>query len=144
MRYLTLLRHGKSDWDESHRSDFDRPLKARGRRDALQMGEYLASLGLVPDLIVSSPAERARLTAELFADGVGYDEAIDWEEGIYAASPGKLLAILRHQPDDADHLLFVGHNPGFEDLTGYLAGLGQRGATYGVSIPTATAVHLAL
>ena len=42
MKYLTLLRHGKSDWDESHRSDFDRPLKARGRRDALQMGEYLA------------------------------------------------------------------------------------------------------
>ena len=144
MRYLTLLRHGKSDWDERYRSDYERPLKARGRRDAPQMGEYLASLDLVPDLIVSSPAERARMTAELFADGVGYDEEIDWEEDIYAASAGELLAILRRQPDDVEHVLFVGHNPGFEDLTSYLAGMGLQGATYGIRVPTAAAVHLAI
>ena len=144
MKHLTLLRHGKSDRDARYRTDYDRPLKERGRRDAPQMGEYLASLDLVPDLIVSSPAERARMTAELFAEGAGYDEAIDWDEGIYAASAAELMAILRRQPDDADHVLFVGHNPGFEDLTSALAGIGQRGATYGVRIPTASAVHIAL
>jgi len=144
MKYLTLLRHGKSDWDAHYRTDYDRPLKARGRRDAPRMGEYLASLDLVPDLIVSSPAERSRMTAELFADAVGYDQAIDWDEGIYGASAAGLIAILRRQPDDAGHVLFIGHNPGFEDLTSYLAGIGHGGATYSVRIPTATALHLNL
>ena len=79
MKLLTLLRHAKSDWSAPYRSDFERPLKARGRRDAPLMGEYIANLDLVPDLIVSSPAERARQTAELFAEAASlawktYDE----------------------------------------------------------------------
>lgn len=144
MRELTLLRHGKSDWSGPYRTDFERPLKARGRRDAPRMGEYLASLDLVPDLIVSSPAERARQTAELFAEAAGYDEAICWEKAIYGASAGELMAVLRRQPDDAEHIVLIGHNPGFEELASRLITADPCGPAGDIRLPTAAAAHILL
>ncbi len=144
MKRLTLLRHGKSDWSEPYHTDFERPLKARGRRDVPCMGEYLASLDLTPDLIVSSPAERARQTAELFAEAVGYDEAIRWEKAIYGASVGELMAVLRRQPDDAEHIVLIGHNPGFEELASYLIGGDPHGLAKDIRLPTAAAAHILL
>ena len=144
MKRLTLLRHGKSDWSEPYHTDFERPLKARGRRDVPCMGEYLASLDLTPDLIVSSPAERARQTAELFAEAVGYGGAIRWEKAIYGASVGELMAVLRRQPDDAEHIVLIGHNPGFEELASYLIGGDPHGLAKDIRLPTAAAAHILL
>ena len=144
MRLLTLLRHGKSDWNADYATDFDRPLKARGRRDAPEMGEYFARLDLVPDLIVSSPAVRARQTAELFADASGYHQAIRWEDSVYAASSGELMSVLRRLPDHAEHVLLIGHNPGFEDLAARLVGSNAYGMALGLRLPTAAAAHLSL
>ena len=140
MKQLTLLRHGKSDWSAPYPTDFERPLKARGRRDVPRMGEYLADLGLVPDLIVSSPAERARQTAELFAAAVGYDGEIFWDEAVYGAGVGELMAVLRRLPDDADHVVLIGHNPGLENLASRLIGADA----YDVRLPTAAAAHILL
>ena len=62
-RELLILRHGKSDW-EAGTDDFHRPLKDRGKRGAQRVGVWLLQQGLLPDHVVSSPAERAIVTAE--------------------------------------------------------------------------------
>ncbi len=144
MKLLTLFRHGKSDWGPQYQSDFERPLKERGRRDSSRMGKYLARLALIPDLIVCSPAERARQTAGLFAAGVGYRQAVRWDERIYAASSGELMSLLRGLPDEAAHVVLIGHNPGFEDLTVRLIGADAFGMATGVRLPTAALAHLVL
>jgi len=144
MKRLTLLRHGKSDWDESSLSDFDRPLRPRGRRDAVRMGEHLASLDLAPDLIVCSPAARARQTAMLFAEALGYDEDIEWDKRIYGANSVELMAVLCQLPDDVDHVVLIGHNPGLEELVVRLAAGRPDFAMAGVRLPTAAAAHIQL
>ncbi len=60
MKELLIMRHAKSAWDVSYSTDFERPLNKRGRKAAPRMGEFMADRGLLPDLIVSSPAARAK------------------------------------------------------------------------------------
>ena len=144
MKLLTLFRHGKSDWETGTEDDFDRPLKERGRRDTPMIGKFLATIGATPDLLVSSPAVRARQTAEFRAPAAGYAGDIRWEESIYAASAGELMSLLRQLPDEAGHVLLVGHNPGFEDLAARLIGADAYGMASGLRLPTAAAAHLAL
>lgn len=144
MKLLTLFRHGKSDWETGVQDDYDRPLKERGRKDTPLMGKFLADIGATPDLLISSPAVRARQTAELLAPALGYSREIRWEASIYAASAGELMSLLRHLPDEAAHVLLVGHNPGFEDLAARLIGADAYGMASGLRMPTAAAAHLVL
>jgi phosphohistidine phosphatase len=71
-RELLLLRHAKSDWETGALDDFDRPLAKRGRKEAPGVGEWLLREGLVPDLVISSPAERAKETASLVCDAMDF------------------------------------------------------------------------
>jgi phosphohistidine phosphatase len=144
MKLLTLLRHGKSEWETGAENDFDRPLRDRGRRDAPFMGKYFAALELQPDLIASSRALRAAQTAELFAQAAGYAKPIHWEDNMYAASAGELMSVLRSLPGNASHVLLVGHNPGFEDLAAQLIGASTFGMVAGLRLPTAAAAHIEL
>lgn len=139
MKTLTLLRHAKSSWKHPELDDFDRPLNGRGRRDAPEAGARLAQRTVPPDRIVSSPALRARATAEAVATALAYPlSAIVHEPRIYEAAPGTLLDILRAQPDTCAHLLLVGHNPGLTDFANGLAGAGLD------KLPTAGAYTLTL
>ena len=61
-RHLILIRHAKSDWSQ-HVRDHKRPLKKKGRRDSQRVGVWLEQQGFHPDLIISSPAIRAKATA---------------------------------------------------------------------------------
>ncbi|OBS10414.1 SixA phosphatase family protein [Acidihalobacter prosperus] len=123
MKTLTLLRHAKSSWKRPDLGDFERPLNGRGRTDAPNMGRRLARRGLQPTRIVSSPALRARATAEAVADALAYPHArILWEPRIYEAGVQTLLTILRGQADEDAHLLIVGHNPGLTMLANALTG----------------------
>ncbi len=116
MKKLYLMRHAKSDWSGYYVSDFERTLNKRGKHDAPMMGEILKEK-IAPDLIVSSPAVRAKLTAEAVAEKLGYDPAkIRFEEDIYEASATELLRIVHELPDDAQEVLLIGHNPGLTDL----------------------------
>lgn len=144
MKLLTLFRHGKSDWETGVQDDFDRPLKERGRKDTPMMGKFLAGIGATPDLLISSPAVRARQTAELLVPALGYSGEIRWEASIYAASAGELMSLLRNLPDEATHVLLVGHNPGFEDLAARLIGADAYGMASGLRLPTAAAAHIVL
>jgi phosphohistidine phosphatase len=139
MKELTLLRHAKSVQGPAYTSDRERPLAERGRGDAEIMGKFLSQAEVVPDLIVSSPAERARQTAEILARAAGYTAGIRWEEAAYAAGADALLSVVRGLPTQAEHALLVGHNPGFEELAALLIG-----TECGVTLPTAAAVHLVI
>ncbi len=135
---LTLLRHGKSDWDVPVNDPIDRPLKKRGRKDAHRMGAFFADM--VPDLIVCSPAIRTRRTAELFAEGAGYTKDIKIDERIYLASYEKLLEVVHEL--QADHVLMVGHNPSVGQLATYLDGKDGREIVTQLHMVTATAAHI--
>lgn len=115
-RELLLLRHGKSDWD-TEASDFNRPLKDRGKRGAQRIGVWLQQQELFPDYIVSSPAERAIATAEKTCKAMGQGtQAIHRNQQIYGADLEALREVLGGCSPQARRVLLVGHNPGLEDL----------------------------
>lgn len=117
MKRLYLIRHAKSSWDDPSLPDFDRPLNARGKKDAPKMGKRLKKRGLVPDLIVSSTAKRASKTALALADTLHYDSKhIQWRDELYHASPSEILNVVQKTADDVHTLFLFGHNPGLTDF----------------------------
>jgi phosphohistidine phosphatase len=111
MKTVLLLRHGKSKRGPEYETDFERPLAKRGRRDAARMGEFLAEQDLLPDVIICSPAERARETAERCADAADYQGEIRYEESLYDGNEESYLELLWSLDDAIGRVLFVGHNP---------------------------------
>jgi phosphohistidine phosphatase len=136
MKQLTLLRHAKSVQNPAYTVDRERPLAERGRGDAEVMGKFLAQAEAVPDLIASSPAVRARQTADLLAHAAGYGAGIRWEESVYSAGADMLLTVVRGFPDQVEHALLIGHTPGFEEMAALLIG-----TECGVTLPTSAAAH---
>jgi phosphohistidine phosphatase len=122
MKTLYLLRHAKSSWDNPDIDDFKRPLNKRGHYDAPLLGNLLEKLNILPDLIVSSPAVRASITARIVADAIKYPiEKINYDEQIYEASKSGLLDVLYSIDDSIKSLMLVGHNPSFTYFSHYLA-----------------------
>ena len=120
MKQLTLIRHAKSSWQTGHR-DFDRPLNDRGLKAAPYMAERITAHYDRPDLIITSPARRARQTAELIATGIGYDlDRLQEDPELYDASTDTLLRRIQATPDDVNHLYLVAHNPGLTYLANQL------------------------
>lgn len=122
MKTLLLIRHAKSSWDDASLADFERPLNERGRRAAPFMGGFLRREGLVPDVVVSSPAVRAKQTAEAVIAAGGFDGALAFEDSIYEASPNALRDAVAAIDDAAATAMLVGHNPGMEGFIRYLTG----------------------
>lgn len=142
-RELLILRHAKSDWSAGSPSDFKRPLAKRGKKDAPRVGEWMYREGLVPDLVVSSPAERARQTALKVCNSMDCrKKKIVWVEEIYAADLSALLAVLTRCPATASTVLLVGHNPGVEELLVFLAGDEIDTPRDGKLLPTAALARL--
>ena len=118
---LLVLRHGKSDWSTGH-EDFHRPLVDRGRLGSQKMGAWIKHHKLVPDVVVSSMAERARATTVAACKAMGLPlKTVRWDERLYAAPVEDLLAALADCPKSARRVMVVGHNPGLEDLVAYLS-----------------------
>jgi len=136
MKTLLLLRHGKAE-ASAPGGDHERALKKKGRNDSASVGTHLASMGKVPDLVVSSDARRAEETARLAAEAAGYKAHLKLEPDIYAADLDTLLDVVHKLPDKANSVLMVGHNPGFEELAAALASEGTQPphlATCGLAI----------
>jgi phosphohistidine phosphatase len=121
MRQLLLLRHAKSSWDDPKLPDRERPLTARGRRAAMAMRQAMRELGLLPDLVLVSPARRTMETLEALEP---WDETplIEPMEAIYLGSAGQLLAAMHGVADVVRSVLLIGHNPGLHELAVSLAG----------------------
>jgi phosphohistidine phosphatase len=122
MKSVLILRHAKSSWKNQDLDDHDRPLNKRGKRDAPIMGGLLKNEHLVPDLIISSTAKRARSTAKAVAKSSGYKGKITLSHSLYAAEPAAYIDVLRHLSKEYTLVLMVGHNPGLEELVGMLTG----------------------
>ncbi|MDQ1339890.1 MAG: phosphohistidine phosphatase, partial [Campylobacterota bacterium] len=86
MKKLYIIRHAKSSWGDAELNDFERPLNKRGKSNAPMMGERLKKKGVMPDIIISSLAKRAKSTAEMIAKEVGYEKKVLFDENIYESS----------------------------------------------------------
>ncbi|GAB5410128.1 MAG: histidine phosphatase family protein [Balneolaceae bacterium] len=140
MKFILLLRHAKSSWSDPSLDDFDRPLAGRGIKDAPRMGKYLKKIGYKPEYIVSSPAQRARQTSLLCAEGMKQDEnIIKWDKSLYFASSKKYVEAIQQTPNNVDRMMIVGHNPLMESTATVLSG-GRESTAF--RIPTAGLVCL--
>ena len=116
MKRVLLLRHGKSKRGPEYDTDFERPLAGRGKRDSVKLGEHLVQQDLVPDLIYSSPAQRARQTAERCAEAAGYGGEIWFHDALYMGGVDAYLGLLAATDDTVITVLFVGHNPDMAEM----------------------------
>ena len=137
MKTLLVLRHAKSSWNDPALDDHERPLNERGRRDGPRMGKLVQEYGLIPDIVISSDAVRARLTAEAVAAAARYVGEIVLDPHLYLASPADILSLLRTVRENAETVMIIGHNPGLEELVEQLTD--ERH-----DLPTAALAHIVL
>jgi phosphohistidine phosphatase len=126
VKTLLILRHAKSSWKDLYLADHDRLLNKRGKRDAPRMGQLLLDEGLLPDLIISSTAKRARKTVEGLLEGSGYSLEVQYTRDFYHGYPETFIAILSELDDKYEQVMVVGHNPGLEELLEVLTGDYER------------------
>ncbi|MFH5831430.1 SixA phosphatase family protein [Halalkalibaculum sp. DA3122] len=135
MKQILLLRHAKSSWEIPHLKDFDRPLAARGQKDAPRMGRFLKKTGYLPGLVISSPAERAKETTQLCLEAAGLDEdLITWNDNLYYGTAGDYLDAIQQVPKNIECIMLVGHNPKMEDIASSLGGEAN------IRVPTAALI----
>jgi phosphohistidine phosphatase len=132
-RHLVILRHAKSAWPDGT-PDRQRPLNERGRRDAAAAGRWLRDNVGRLDVVVCSPARRARQTWELAAAELPDPPAPRFDEDVYGASPSSLLTLIAALPDDAAAGLLIGHNPALQDLVALLSGQQREMKTSSVAV----------
>ena len=134
---VCFVRHAKSSWDQPGMDDFDRPLDARGLKDAPMMAAKMRELGLFPDLIITSGAKRARSTAEFFR--LEFDLPKDKflvRNELYEASAEQVYDVLRSAPDTASFVFIFGHNPTFTWVANHISGVNID------NVPTCGVVHV--
>lgn len=124
MKTLYLVRHAKSSWKFPEFSDHDRPLNKRGKRDAPDMGQRLVLSNILPDLFISSTANRTFTTAQIIASKTGYtSEEIIPNSDLYHADPTEILEVIQKVDNKHESLMLFGHNPGFTWTANQLANL---------------------
>jgi phosphohistidine phosphatase len=122
MKSLLILRHGKSSWKHLELPDHDRPLNQRGKRDAPRMGKLLRDEKIIPEIMISSTAERARKTAEAVARASAYSGKIILKKSLYAAGPEAYIDAMHTISNKYSIAMIVGHNPAIEELVELLTG----------------------
>jgi phosphohistidine phosphatase len=132
MRRLMLLRHAKTESDAPSGRDRDRRLDERGHADAARIGDYMARHPPFPDLVLVSPAVRARQTWDLawtMMQARAPEPRVEWVPDIYGAEVMQLLHSIRIAAGvDPQRLMLVGHNPGMHELALALTGKGDAAA----------------
>ncbi len=131
---LIIMRHGKSDWGAEERSDIERPLNARGRRDAAKMGVWLRDCDFAPTCVKSSIAQRATETAQIIAKELNGLPMI-CEDSLYLADLNGLLEVVGQPP--APTWILIGHNPGLELLLHFLDPQIENRIEFSKIMPTA-------
>jgi phosphohistidine phosphatase len=143
MRTLYLLRHAKSSWADPTLPDRERPLAPRGCRDAKRVAKWLVRLGIEPELVLCSSAERTRETLELLRPALGA-AAVRLEAELYAASSDQLLERIRRVPKEVATVMLIGHNPGLQELVLVLTSAGADLDRLRAKFPTAALATLTL
>ena len=139
MKNLFLIRHAKSSWKNLGLKDFDRPLNKRGKENLKMMSKIFADKFHKPDLILSSPAERAKVTALGFAEKLNYDnDKIIFLDDLYMADAKEIFELISNQNEDYNSIILFGHNPGLTDFVNIYSNTTLE------NIPTCGVVHLRL
>ena len=115
------MRHAKSDWGNENLTDFDRPLNKRGNKAAPFMGEEIKKRNKLPDIIISSPANRAKTTAILVAEASNYKKEIVFEKDFYFGYTEDIIGKIKSVDTSIDRIMIVGHNPIWEGLVSSLS-----------------------
>lgn len=126
MKKLYLARHAQKEKDIDGVDDFDRQLSSKGLKDAELMANFFNSKNPKIDMILASPAQRTKTTAEIFAKKLNYKKNIMYNEGLYLPYVNDLFEIITYTLDDVDNLLVVGHNPSFTALAHILSKLNKK------------------
>ena len=120
---LYLMRHAKAESPGMQQGDFERPLNKHGLHDAQEMGQRLKERGASPDIILCSPAKRARQTAErLIGELGGAMETVQFDDRIYENTIDILLNLIRGLPEGCASAMVIGHNPSIGWLANQLSG----------------------
>ena len=118
---LYIVRHAKAEDRAIFMSDFDRELTPDGIMAAARIGRYLHGKGILPDVIMSSPAPRAKSTANVVAEQIGYELAqVAFNERLYEGGPKAYLAAINALPNTLQSAMIVGHNPDVSYLAEFL------------------------
>ena len=125
MRRLLLFRHAKAERSEPGMEDRARKLMERGWKDAAKVGAYMASHGLIPDRVITSPSARTLETWKSAATTFRPSPAATPVERLYDATAQSILAVVREVGPATHTLLVVGHNPGLHDLAVMLIASGD-------------------
>ena len=116
MKTLLLLRHAKTSWVDLTVSDNLRPLSATGKYNVYQISNFLKNTKLLPDLIISSSAKRAKDTSTLLAESTGYNDSIYVSELLYETTAIDYINVISEVSNKINMVLLVGHNPILENL----------------------------
>lgn len=116
MKTLLLLRHAKSREKETSVPDKMRPLSDRGKYDIYKMTKFLKNNKLIPSLIISSSAKRAKDTSNLLAESIGYNNDIHISELLYETNAKHYINVISEISNNINMVLLVGHNPILENL----------------------------
>lgn len=122
MKRIVTVRHAKAV-PYGYDQDFSRDLTDRGENDAAKISRHLKEQGIVPDLMVSSPASRAWQTAMIFANNLGYpeNEVVKVKQLYMDFTTGEFLDYVNGLSDEVSTVFVFGHNPGMSYYTGKLA-----------------------
>ncbi len=121
MKKLYLIRHAKSDWSDASQGDFERGLNTRGKKAITTMAEILNKKEIMPNIILSSSATRAMLTAKGLAKNINYKRKIKYMNALYFADPQEIIKIIKEIKDKYETVFIVGHNPETTELTNLIA-----------------------
>jgi phosphohistidine phosphatase len=115
------MRHGQAQPHENYAEDFERPLTPRGNTEAREMGKRIVQRGLIPDLILASPAERTWATAQIIAAACELDQKqLLCARELYQASAPVIMRLVCARESGVNHILVCGHNPGISHLASRL------------------------
>lgn len=115
MKTVFLIRHAKSSWANSNLDDFDRPLNHRGNADAPRMSDFLADMGVKPQMVLCSTAKRAKQTYAHFLNHFK-GLPIHLTNALYHASAQTILEQLHALPTPINTVALFCHNPGIDEL----------------------------
>ncbi len=141
MKRVVIVRHAKSV-HYGYEDDFNRDLSSRGEKDAKRVSSELARKGIIPDLIVSSPAKRAIRTARLYAKKLNFDtkEILEIEDIYDGQTTSEFIDMIKKFPANVTTCFIFGHNPGFHyfvsNLLQYFGGDMPTCSTVGIDFET--------
>ena len=138
LRTVIIFRHAKSDWDSEYSHDRERPLARRGSEAARAMGRLLSAAGLVPDMVISSPAVRAAATVDLAIIAGDWPCTRETNESLYQCGASEMLHALRGLPNSVERVLLAGHETSCSETVSRLIGGGD------IRIPTGSMACISL